>query len=65
MVGDYTQWLVSNSVRKEALGAKILVGKLKDRVGELSGTSSSTTKSISKLKTTVAVSKKAENSASI
>ena len=57
--------MFSNTGRKEALKAKILVGKLKDRVGELSATSSSTTKSISKLKTMVAASKKAENPASI
>ena len=58
MVVDYAQWLVSNSGSKEPLEAKILVGKVKDRVDELSATSSSATKSISELRTTVAASKK-------
>ena len=57
--------MVSNSVRKEALEDKKLAGKLKDRVDELSATSSSNTKSISKLKTTVEVTKKAEHQAEI
>ena len=51
--GAYSQWLVINSGIKEALEAKILAGKVKDRVYELSATSSSATKSISKLRTTV------------
>ena len=59
LVGAYAQWLVSNSVSKEVLGAKTLAVKLKDRVDELSATSYSTTKSIIKFKTTVAVAKKA------
>ena len=54
MVGVYDQWLVINSVRKEALKAKTLVGKLKDHLDELSETLSSTAKSTSKLKTMVA-----------
>ena len=49
---------MSNSVIKEALEAKILVGKVKDRVDELSATSSSATKSISELRKTVAAAKK-------
>ena len=53
--------MVSNSVRKEALEYKALAGKLKDRVDNLSATSSSTTKSISELKMTVAAAKKAED----
>ena len=40
-----------------------MAGKVKDRVEELSGTSSSTTKSISELKTMVAAAKKAEDQA--
>ena len=63
MVGAYAQWLVSNSGINEAPEAKILAGKVKDRVEELSGTSSSTTKSISELKTMVAAAKKAEDQA--
>ena len=53
VVGAYAQWLLINSVRKKALEARILVGKVNDRVDELSATSSCTTKSISKLRTTV------------
>ena len=59
VVGAYTQWLVSNSGRNEALDAKILVVKVKDRVDELSAMFSSTTKRTSKLKKTVASYKKA------
>ena len=35
MVGAYARLLVSNSVIKEAIEAKILEGKLMDRVDEL------------------------------
>ena len=38
MVGAYTQWLVSNSGRKEAIEDKILAGKVKDRVDKISET---------------------------
>ena len=51
--------LVSNSVSKESLEAKKLAGKLKYCVDKISATSSSTTKNISELNTTVAASKKA------
>ena len=61
VVGDYDQWLVSNSGKKETLEAKTLKSKVKFRVDELSSTSTSTTKSISKLKTMVAAAKKAED----
>ena len=44
---------------KEDLEAKTLVGKLKDRVYELSVTLSSTNKSIRELKKTIAAAKKA------
>ena len=63
VVGAYAQWLLINSVRKKALEARILVGKVNDRVDELSATSSCTTKSISKLRTTFAASKKAVDQA--
>ena len=63
VVGVHDQCFVSNSSKKEALKAKILAGKVKDRVDELSDTLSSTTKSGSKLKTTVASSKKAVDQA--
>ena len=63
VVGAYAQWLVSNSSRKEALEAKILAGKLKDSVDEISTKSSSTTNSIRKIKTTVAAAKKVANQA--
>ena len=53
MVGAYTQWLVSNSGREKALEDKKLAGKFKDRVYDLSAKSSSTTKIIIELKTTV------------
>ena len=54
MEGEYYQWLVGKSGRKESLEDKIL-----DRVDQLSITLSSTTKSIIKLKTSVAAAKKA------
>ena len=50
--------MVSNSVRKEALEDKALAGKLKDRVDNLSETSSSTTKSIINLRKMFASDKK-------
>ena len=59
VVGDYIQWLVSNSGRKEALEEKILAGMVKDRVDEISATLSSTTKRIIDHRTTVAAAKKA------
>ena len=59
VVGTYAQWLFSNTGRKEALKAKILAGKVKDRLDDLSATLSSTTKSISELKTMFAAAKKA------
>ena len=63
-MGAYAQWLVSNSERNEAIEAKILAGKVNDRVDDLSSTSSSTIKSISEIRTTVAASKKVANQAS-
>ena len=43
LVGAYTQWLVSNSDRKEAFDAKKLAVKLKYHVNVLSAASYSTT----------------------
>ena len=63
MVGAYNQLLVGNSGRKEALEVKTLASKLKDCFDELSETLSSTTKSIRRLKKTVAVAKKAADQA--
>ena len=65
MEGAYSQWLVINSGIKEALEAKILAGKVKDRVYELSATSSSATKSISKIRTTVEAAKNSADQAAI
>ena len=62
-MGAYAKWLGSNSDIKEALKAKILAGKLKDRVKKISATSSETTKSISEIRTTVTVAKKAADQA--
>ena len=63
VMGVYAQWLISNSVRKKALYAKKLARKLKDCVENLSVALSSTSKSISKPKTTIAAAKKAEDQA--
>ena len=63
LVGDYDQWLVSNSGRKEDLEAKTLAGKSKDRVDKLSAMSSSTTNSTRKLKKTVTAANKAADQA--
>ena len=49
VVGDYDQWLVSNSGSKEDLKAKTLTGNLKDYVGDPSATLSLTTKSTRKI----------------
>ena len=49
VVGEYDQWLVSNSGSKEDLKAKTLTGNLKDYVGDPSATSSFTTKSTRKI----------------
>ena len=46
---------------KESLEAKTLVGKFKDCVDDISAASSSITKSISKIKTTVAAANKVED----
>ena len=54
VVDAYDQWLVINSGRKDYLDTKIMAGNLKDRVENLSVTSSSAIKSISKLKAVVA-----------
>ena len=54
LVDAYAQWLVINSGRKDYLDTKIMAGNLKDRVENLSVTSSSAIKSISKLKAVVA-----------
>ena len=62
-MGAYAKWLGSNSDIKEALKAKILAGKLKDSVDEISTKSSSTTNSIRKIKTAVAAAKKVANQA--
>ena len=63
VVGAYARLLVSNSVIKEAIEAKILEGKLMDRVDELSAAASSTTNIISKLSINVAADNKAADQA--
>ena len=65
MVGPYTHLLVSNSVSKEDNEVKTLRGDFKDHVDNLSATSSSTTKNISKLETRVAATKKVVDQAAI
>ena len=62
-VGAYDQWLVINSGRKEDLQDNTFTVKLKDHVEKLSAMCSSTTKSISEIKTTVATANKVEDQA--
>ena len=54
VVGDFSQWLVINSGRKEATDAKIVATKLKDKADELSSSTNFDAKSINKLKNSIA-----------
>ena len=46
VVGAYAQWPVSNSVRKEAMDAKVMATNLKDKVDEIYFLATSAAKSI-------------------
>ena len=46
VVGDYSQWLVSNSGRKEAMDTNIMYTKLKYNLYEISYSTTSDAKSI-------------------
>ena len=62
-VGAYAQCLVSNSIRKEAMDAKVMTTKLKDKVDELPSSTTSSANSINELKTSVAYSNKSSGTA--
>ena len=59
VVGDYAQWLVSNSIRKESMETKVMSIKLKEKVDAISSSTTFSAKSINELNTYVASEKKA------
>ena len=58
VVGDYAQWLVSNYGRKEDIYDKIMDTKLKDKVDGLYYATTSASKRIDELNTSVAYANK-------
>ena len=50
VVGKFYQWIVSNYWRKEAIEANIMANKIKDKVDELSSSTTFTANSINELK---------------
>ena len=59
VVGACSQWIVSNSGRKEAIDSKVMGTNLKYKVDEISSSTTSTANIINKLKTSGASAKKA------
>ena len=54
VVGDYAEWLLSNSGGKESMGSKVMDTKLKYNVDDISSLTTSDANSINELKTYVA-----------
>ena len=65
VVGDYSQWILSNSRRKEATDANIMATKLIYKVDKLSSLSVSSSKRINELKISVAYANKSADTAII
>ena len=63
VVEAYAKWLVSNSGRKEDMEAKVMATKLKEKVDEISSSTTSAAKSINELKTSVVSVKKSAETA--
>ena len=63
VVGSYTQWLVSNSGRKEDMDVNIMATKLNKKLDKLSSSSASSSKIIKGLNIYVASTKKAADTA--
>ena len=61
VVGSYTQWLVSNSGRKEGMDANIMPFKLKYKVYKISSLSVSSYKIINESKIYVASAERSDN----
>ena len=55
VIWAYTQWLVINSVRKEAMDANIMDNNIRDNVDDISYLTSYATKRIIELKTSVVI----------